>query len=41
MLSGVELSIAQPAAWTLPQAYDTANISQTISKILLGQAGII
>jgi UDP-N-acetylglucosamine 2-epimerase (non-hydrolysing) len=32
----VELAIAQPAAWTAPSEYLAENVSQTVSKIILG-----
>lgn len=32
----VELAIAQPAAWTAPAEYLVENVSQTVSKIVLG-----
>jgi UDP-N-acetylglucosamine 2-epimerase (non-hydrolysing) len=32
----VELAIAQPAAWTAPPEYTVENVSQTVSKIVLG-----
>jgi UDP-N-acetylglucosamine 2-epimerase (non-hydrolysing) len=34
--AAVELAIAQPAAWTAPAEYLVDNVSQTVSKILLG-----
>ncbi len=36
IVSAVELAIAQPAAWTAPKEYLATNVSQTVSKILLG-----
>ncbi len=36
IVSAVELAIAQPAAWTPPKEYMADNVSQTVSKILLG-----
>src|SRR5688572_29594277 len=36
IVSAVELAIAQPAAWTPPPEYMAENVSQTVSKILLG-----
>lgn len=36
IVNAVELAIAQPAAWTAPREYLAENVSQTISKILLG-----
>jgi len=38
IVSAVELAIAQPAAWTPPREYMAENVSQTVSKILLGYA---
>ena len=34
--AAVELAIAQPAAWTAPAEYLTENVSQTVSKLVLG-----
>lgn len=36
MVRAVELAIAQPAAWTPPSEYLADNVSQTVSKIVLG-----
>jgi UDP-N-acetylglucosamine 2-epimerase (non-hydrolysing) len=36
IVSAVELAIAQPASWTPPREYQAENVSQTVSKILLG-----
>ena len=36
ILRAVEIAIAQPAAWTPPREYMAENVSQTVSKILLG-----
>ncbi len=36
ILRAVEIAIAQPAAWTAPREYMAENVSQTVSKILLG-----
>jgi UDP-N-acetylglucosamine 2-epimerase (non-hydrolysing) len=36
IVSAVELAIAQPAAWKPPPEYMAENVSQTVSKILLG-----
>ncbi len=36
IVSAVELAIAQPAAWTAPPEYLAGNVSQTVSKIVLG-----
>lgn len=36
IISAVEIAIAQPAAWTAPSEYLATNVSQTVSKILLG-----
>ena len=36
IVGAVELAIAQPAAWTAPSEYTAENVSQTVSKILLG-----
>jgi UDP-N-acetylglucosamine 2-epimerase (non-hydrolysing) len=40
ILSAVEIAIAQPAAWTAPREYLADNVSQTISKILLGYTSL-
>ncbi len=36
IVRAVELAIAQPAAWTAPREYLAQNVSQTVSRILLG-----
>ncbi len=36
IVSAVELAISQPAAWAPPREYLVENVSQTISKIILG-----
>lgn len=36
IVRAVEIAIAQPAAWTAPREYTAVNVSQTVSKILLG-----
>jgi len=36
IVRAVEIAIAQPAAWTAPREYLAANVSQTVSKIVLG-----
>lgn len=36
ILRAVEIAIAQPAAWKAPREYLAENVSQTVSKILLG-----
>jgi UDP-N-acetylglucosamine 2-epimerase (non-hydrolysing) len=36
IVRAVELAIAQPAAWTAPHDYLVENVSQTVSKIVLG-----
>lgn len=36
IVSAIELAISQPAAWTAPTEYTASNVSQTVSKILLG-----
>jgi len=36
IVRAVEIAIAQPAAWTAPREYLAENVSQTVSKILLG-----
>jgi UDP-N-acetylglucosamine 2-epimerase (non-hydrolysing) len=40
MLRCVELAISQPALWTPPPEYMVSNVSQTISKIVLGYTSI-
>ena len=36
IVRAVEIAIAQPAAWTAPPEYLAENVSQTVSKIILG-----
>ncbi len=36
IVRAVELAIAQPAAWSAPREYLAGNVSQTVSKIVLG-----
>jgi UDP-N-acetylglucosamine 2-epimerase (non-hydrolysing) len=36
IVNAVELAIAQPATWTTPPEYLAGNVSQTVSKIILG-----
>lgn len=36
ILKAVELAISQPANWTPPQEYSVTNVSQTVSRIVLG-----
>lgn len=36
IVGAVELAIAQPASWTPPKEYMAENVSQTVSKIMLG-----
>ena len=36
IVRSVEIAIAQPAAWSAPREYLAENVSQTVSKILLG-----
>lgn len=36
IVRAVEIAIAQPAAWTAPAEYLAGNVSQTVSKIILG-----
>jgi UDP-N-acetylglucosamine 2-epimerase (non-hydrolysing) len=40
LLRAVELALAQPANWTAPKEYLSENVSQTVSKILLGYSSI-
>jgi len=40
ILAAVELAIAQPAAWTPPREYLAENVSQTVSKLLLGHLSL-
>lgn len=40
IVSAVGIAIAQPAAWTPPREYLAANVSQTISKIVLGYTSL-
>lgn len=36
LLRAVEIAIAQPSAWTPPKEYMAENVSQVVSKVLLG-----
>ena len=36
IVNSVEIAIGQPAAWTAPPEYLATNVSQTVSKIMLG-----
>lgn len=36
IVRAVEIAIAQPASWTAPREYSVENVSQTVSKIVLG-----
>jgi UDP-N-acetylglucosamine 2-epimerase (non-hydrolysing) len=40
ILKAVEIAIAQPAAWTAPKEYLADNVSQVVSKILLGHISL-
>jgi UDP-N-acetylglucosamine 2-epimerase (non-hydrolysing) len=40
IVRGVELAISQPAAWTAPAEYLVSNVSQTVTRIVLGQVQI-
>ena len=40
ILEATGLAIAQPAAWTPPREYLSENVSQTVTKILLGYSSI-
>lgn len=40
IVSAVKLAVTQPAAWTPPREYLAENVSQTVSKILLGHTSI-
>lgn len=40
IVSAVELAIAQPAGWTAPAEYLAGNVSQTVSKIVLGYSSL-
>jgi len=40
IVSAVELAISQPAAWTPPKEYMAENVSQTVSKIILGYTSL-
>jgi UDP-N-acetylglucosamine 2-epimerase (non-hydrolysing) len=40
IVRAVELAIAQPAAWTAPDEYLNTNVSQTVSKIVLGHLSL-
>lgn len=40
ILNAVELALAQPANWKPPEEYMVENVSQTVSKIVLGYSSI-
>lgn len=40
ILRAVELAISQPAVWDPPAEYLTANVSQTVSKLILGYTSL-
>lgn len=40
IVGAVELAISQPAAWTPPREYLAENVSQTVSKIVLGYTSL-
>lgn len=40
IVRAVELAISQPAAWTPPKEYLAENVSQTVSKIILGYTSL-
>ncbi len=40
IVRAVEVAIAQPAAWTAPAEYLVSNVSQAVSRIVLGQINI-
>jgi UDP-N-acetylglucosamine 2-epimerase (non-hydrolysing) len=40
IVRAVELAIAQPAGWTAPREYLVSNVSQTVSKIVLGYSSL-
>jgi UDP-N-acetylglucosamine 2-epimerase (non-hydrolysing) len=40
ILRGVELALAQPANWIAPKEYLAENVSQTVSKIILGYTSL-
>ncbi|MGI8813671.1 MAG: non-hydrolyzing UDP-N-acetylglucosamine 2-epimerase [Pyrinomonadaceae bacterium] len=40
IMRGVELAIAQPATWTPPREYTVQNVSQVVSKIVLGYTNL-
>lgn len=40
IVSAVEIAISQPAAWTPPREYMAENVSQTVSKIVLGYTSL-
>ena len=40
IIRAVELAIAQPASWIAPKEYLTENVSQIVSKILLGYTSL-
>lgn len=40
IVKAVEIAIGQPAAWTPPKEYLAENVSQTVSKIMLGYSNL-
>jgi UDP-N-acetylglucosamine 2-epimerase (non-hydrolysing) len=40
ILRATEIAISQPASWKAPQEYLTENVSQTVSKIVLGYTSL-
>ncbi len=40
IVRAVELAISQPANWTAPEEYTATNVSQTVSRILLGHSSL-
>lgn len=40
ILRGVELALSQPADWVAPEEYRAENVSQTVSKIILGYTSL-
>ena len=40
IVRAVELAIGQPTGWQPPPEYTVSNVSQTVSKIVLGQLSL-
>lgn len=40
IIRAVELAMSQPASWTAPREYLAENVSQVVSKIMLGYSSL-